>query len=140
MERVLDDADRSKLFDGDDEGFYRSPRFVQHVDGAFRERLTELYRALLSPGDDVFDAMSSWVSHLPDDRDLGTVVGHGRNSLPTTASTTGSSRISTPTSPCRSTTRPSTPSSSPSPSSTSSTRQQSSASSPACSGLAARSS
>jgi SAM-dependent methyltransferase len=79
MERVLDDADRTKLFDGDDEQFYRSPRFVQHVDDAFRERLTELYREVLAPGDDVFDAMSSWVSHLPPDRDLGTVVGHGMN-------------------------------------------------------------
>ena len=79
MERVLDDAARSKLFDGDDEQFYRSPRFVQHVDDAFRERLTALYRDVLAPGDDVFDAMSSWVSHLPSDLNLGTVVGHGMN-------------------------------------------------------------
>jgi SAM-dependent methyltransferase len=79
MERVLDDADRAKLFDGDDSQFYQSPRFVQHVDDAFRERLTDCYREHLSPGDDVFDAMSSWVSHLPTDLGLGTVVGHGMN-------------------------------------------------------------
>ena len=78
MERFLDDDDRAKLLDGDDDRFYRSPRFVHHVDDAFRERLTDLYRELLAPGDDVFDAMSSWVSHLPD-TDLGRVVGHGMN-------------------------------------------------------------
>lgn len=79
MERVLDDADRTKLLDGDDDRFYRSPRFVHHVDDAFREQLTDLYREVLDAGDDVFDAMSSWVSHLPEDLELGTVVGHGMN-------------------------------------------------------------
>lgn len=79
MDRVLDETDRAKLLDGDDSRFYASPRFVQHVDDAFRDRLTGLYRDLLTPGDDVLDAMSSWVSHLPDDLDLGTVVGHGMN-------------------------------------------------------------
>jgi SAM-dependent methyltransferase len=79
MERVLSDSERSKLLDGDDSRFYSSPRFVQHVDDRFRERLTALYREVLSPGDDVLDAMSSWVSHLPDDLELGAVVGHGLN-------------------------------------------------------------
>ncbi|RXK49345.1 class I SAM-dependent methyltransferase [Halorientalis pallida] len=79
MPSVLSETDRQRLFDGDDERFYEQPRFVQHVDEPFRERLTALYRDRLSPDDDVLDLMSSWVSHLPPDLELGEVVGHGLN-------------------------------------------------------------
>jgi SAM-dependent methyltransferase len=79
MPSVLSEADRQRLRDGDDERFYDQPRFVQHVDDQFRDRLTTLYRDRLSPGDDVLDLMSSWVSHLPSDLDLGDVIGHGLN-------------------------------------------------------------
>jgi len=75
---VLSDDERSKLDPGDDGAFYDSPRFVTHADDAFLARLTELYAAVLEPGDRVFDAMSSWVSHLPDYR-FERVVGHGLN-------------------------------------------------------------
>lgn len=75
---ALSDSERAKLDARDDEAFYRQPRFVTHVDDAFRARLTELYRAHLSPGDRVFDAMSSHVSHLPD-WEFEQVVGHGMN-------------------------------------------------------------
>jgi SAM-dependent methyltransferase len=75
---VLSDDERSKLDTGDDGDFYDSPRFVTHADEAFLARLTELYTAVLEPGDRVFDAMSSWVSHLPDYR-FERVVGHGLN-------------------------------------------------------------
>ncbi len=79
MPSVLSEADRQRLLDGDDERFYEQPRFVQHVDDTFRERLTALYRDSLSSGDDVLDLMSSWVSHLPPDLELGEVAGHGLN-------------------------------------------------------------
>lgn len=75
---VLSERERSKLDDGDDDAFYDSPRYVTHADDAFLARLTELYSTLLSPGDRVFDAMSSWVSHLPD-YPFARVVGHGLN-------------------------------------------------------------
>jgi len=78
MSNLLDDADRAKVDGRPDPSFYDSPRFVTHADDAFLARLTALYDDLLSDGDDVFDAMSSWVSHLPD-RPLGRVVGHGLN-------------------------------------------------------------
>ena len=74
----LSDRERSKLNAGDDREFYDSPRFVTHADDAFLERLTELYASVLAPGDRVFDAMSSWVSHLPEQSDAR-VVGHGLN-------------------------------------------------------------
>ncbi|WP_435359866.1 class I SAM-dependent methyltransferase [Haloarchaeobius sp. DFWS5] len=76
---VLSESDRQRLDDGPDEEFYDQPRLVQHVDSGFRRRLTDLYRTRLADGDVVLDAMSSWVSHLPDDRKFERVVGHGLN-------------------------------------------------------------
>jgi SAM-dependent methyltransferase len=75
---TLSDRERSKLDSGADDAFYDSPRFVTHADDAFLARLTELYTTVLNPGDRVFDAMSSWVSHLPD-YPFARVVGHGLN-------------------------------------------------------------
>ncbi|MFC6974363.1 class I SAM-dependent methyltransferase [Halomicroarcula sp. GCM10025709] len=75
---MLSDSDRSKLDSGPDDAFYDSPRFVTHADDAFLARLTEVYASVLSPGDRVFDAMGSWVSHLPEIR-FDRVVGHGLN-------------------------------------------------------------
>ncbi|QEY33311.1 methyltransferase domain-containing protein [Synechococcus sp. RSCCF101] len=76
---VLSDAQRRKLDDSDDSLFYAEPRFVQHLDGGFRQRLTELYRERLPPCATVLDLMSSWVSHLPDDIRYDRVIGHGLN-------------------------------------------------------------
>jgi SAM-dependent methyltransferase len=59
--------------------FYAPPRLVHHIDGGAVAALTGYYRALIAPGADVLDLMSSWVSHLPDDLPLGDVVGHGMN-------------------------------------------------------------
>jgi hypothetical protein len=75
---VLSEADRSKLDTGSDDAFYDSPRFVTHADDGFLRRLTDTYRSVLADGDRVFDAMSSWVSHLPP-REYDHVVGHGLN-------------------------------------------------------------
>jgi SAM-dependent methyltransferase len=75
---VLSETDRSKLDTGSDDAFYDSPRFVTHADDGFVQRLTETYGSVLADGDRVFDAMSSWVSHLPS-REYEHVVGHGLN-------------------------------------------------------------
>jgi SAM-dependent methyltransferase len=74
----LSTGQRRKIDSRDDALFYRQPRFVTHVDEAFCRRLTRLYAAELSPGDRVFDAMSSHVSHLPA-LPFERVVGHGMN-------------------------------------------------------------
>jgi len=76
--RVLSDVDRQKIDTSDDTQFYELPRFVTHADDAFTARLTEVYESKITPGDRVFDAMSSWVSFLPD-IPLEYVVGHGLN-------------------------------------------------------------
>jgi SAM-dependent methyltransferase len=75
---VLSAAGRRKRDGGDDGAFYDTPRYVTHADDAFCQRLTTLYDALIDRGDRVFDAMGSWVSHLPD-TEFGHVVGHGLN-------------------------------------------------------------
>jgi SAM-dependent methyltransferase len=75
---VLSEGERAKVDAGDDRAFYGQPRFVTHADDGFLDRLTELYASVSSDGDRAFDAMSSWVSHLPE-LDYERVVGHGLN-------------------------------------------------------------
>lgn len=76
---VLSEADRLKPDASDDSLFYAQPRFVQHLDGAFRNRLTSLYRQHIPANAVLLDLMSSWVSHLPEDIRYGEVIGHGLN-------------------------------------------------------------
>ena len=77
--QLLRPDQRRKQDPGDDALFYADPRFVQHLDAAFRQRLTELYRECLPQGAVVLDLMSSWVSHLPEEGSYATVIGHGLN-------------------------------------------------------------
>ena len=77
--QVLSDNERYKLDGSDDALFYSDPRFVQHLDEAFRDRLTRLYRERIPSCAVVLDLMSSWVSHLPDDQHYEQVIGHGLN-------------------------------------------------------------
>lgn len=66
---------------GDDLAFYRPPRLVTHIDEDAVAALTRHYRERLPQQGRVLDLMSSWVSHLPPDRDYARVVGHGMNSV-----------------------------------------------------------
>lgn len=70
---------RTKLDPTNDTLFYDYPRFVTHVDEGFIRQLTDLYRQRLQPGSRVFDMMSSWVSHLPEEITFEWVEGHGMN-------------------------------------------------------------
>ncbi|MCY7366576.1 MAG: class I SAM-dependent methyltransferase [Chamaesiphon sp.] len=76
---ILSSQQRRKLDTGNDREFYGVPRFVTHVDGGFIDRLTNLYHDRLTPNTRIFDMMSSWVSHLPDDIQFEHVYGHGLN-------------------------------------------------------------
>ncbi len=71
--------DRTKMDDGNDTEFYSFPRFVTHVDEGFIDQLTQLYRDRLKPNTRIFDMMSSWVSHLPEESEFAHVEGHGMN-------------------------------------------------------------
>ena len=64
---------------GEDLAFYALPRFVAHIDDRAIAALTDRYRSLMPDGSHVLDLMSSWVSHLPPERDYAEVVGHGMN-------------------------------------------------------------
>lgn len=75
----LEPIHRTKLDDTDDTLFYSFPRFVTHVDEGFIDRLTNLYRERLKPNTRIFDMMSSWVSHLPEEMEFAHVEGHGMN-------------------------------------------------------------
>lgn len=70
---------RTKLDETSDNQFYSFPRFVTHVDEGFIQQLTDLYRERLKPNTRIFDMMSSWVSHLPDELEFAHVEGHGMN-------------------------------------------------------------
>lgn len=76
---ILKPDQREKLDPSSDSLFYESPRFVTHVDEGFIQQLTDLYRERLQPNTRIFDMMSSWVSHLPDDVQFAHVEGHGLN-------------------------------------------------------------
>lgn len=76
---MLEPVQRTKLDESDDTLFYSFPRFVTHVDEAFIQQLTDLYRERLQPNSRILDLMSSWVSHLPDEMTFAHVEGHGLN-------------------------------------------------------------
>ena len=61
----------------DDALFYAVERKVVHIDAGAIEALRRVYAAVLPPGGEVLDLMSSWRSHLPDG--LGPVAGLGMN-------------------------------------------------------------
>ncbi len=70
-------------FDREDETndglFYEKPRFINHIDDKAVSTISELYGSLIHPGMDVLDLMSAWRSHVPDSKDLKSLVGLGMN-------------------------------------------------------------
>jgi SAM-dependent methyltransferase len=68
----------ARLDERGDSLFYSQPRLVQHIDATAISQITGIYSDFLTNGMRVLDLMSSWVSHLPDDRDLA-VTGLGMN-------------------------------------------------------------
>jgi SAM-dependent methyltransferase len=76
---ILRPNQRLKLDDTNDKVFYAYPRFVTHVDEAFIQQLTDVYRQRLKPNTRILDMMSSWVSHLPEEIEFAHVEGHGLN-------------------------------------------------------------
>ncbi len=77
--QILTDYERTKEDNNDDSLFYSQPRFVNHLDESFRNRLTNLYREKIPEGSVLLDLMSSWISHLPKEIKYKRVIGHGLN-------------------------------------------------------------
>lgn len=75
VREVLSSPERAKLDPGPDREFYAFPRLVKHVDEGFTSQVTELYRQYIPPDAVVLDLCSSWVSHLPPEKQYKEVRG-----------------------------------------------------------------
>jgi len=78
---VLNNYQREKLDENNDEEFYSDPKFVYHFDANFRQNLSDLYEKEIDNYSIVLDLMSSWDSYLPKSKKYKKVIGHGFNKL-----------------------------------------------------------
>jgi len=76
---VLNNYQRKKLDESNDEEFYSDPKFVYHLDANFRQNLSDLYEREIDNFSTVLDLMSSWDSYLPKGKKYKKVIGHGLN-------------------------------------------------------------
>ncbi len=76
---VLNNYQRKKLDESNDEEFYSEPKFVYHLDANFRQYLSNVYNKEISDHSTVLDLMSSWDSYLPKEKKYKKVIGHGLN-------------------------------------------------------------
>ena len=76
---VLNNYQREKLDESNDEDFYSEPKFVYHLDSNFRNYLTSIYKNEIKDFSTVLDLMSSWDSYLPSEKVFKKVIGHGLN-------------------------------------------------------------
>ena len=76
---VLNNYQRKKLDESNDEEFYSDPKFVYHLDKNFRQYLSDLYESEIDNYSTVLDLMSSWDSYLPVGKKYKKVIGHGLN-------------------------------------------------------------
>ena len=78
---VLNNYQRKKLDESNDQEFYSEPKFVYHLDANFRQNLSDLYQNEITDNSTVLDLMSSWDSYLPQGKKYKKVIGHGLNKL-----------------------------------------------------------
>ena len=76
---VLNNYQRKKLDESNDEEFYSDPKFVYHLDANFRQYLSNIYKKEITENSTVLDLMSSWDSYLPQEKKYKKVIGHGLN-------------------------------------------------------------
>ena len=76
---VLNNYQRKKLDENNDEEFYSDPKFVYHLDANFRQNLSDLYEKEIDNNSTVLDLMSSWDSYLPKGKKYKKIIGHGLN-------------------------------------------------------------
>ena len=76
---VLNNYQRKKLDESNDEDFYSDPKFVYHLDTNFRNYLSSVYKNEINDNSIILDLMSSWDSYLPLEKKYKKVIGHGLN-------------------------------------------------------------
>ncbi|OPL15353.1 MAG: hypothetical protein AVO38_10815 [delta proteobacterium ML8_D] len=59
--------------------FYRTPRFVNHLDRKAVDQVKSIYSRLLRSDSKILDLMSSWISYLPDTLENYESIGLGLN-------------------------------------------------------------
>ena len=74
--KVLNNYQRRKLDESNDEEFYSNPKFVYHLDANFRQYLTGIYEDEITEHSTILDLMSSWDSYLPKGKKYKKVIGH----------------------------------------------------------------
>ena len=72
---VLNNYQRKKLDETNDEEFYSDPKFVYHLDENFRKYLSKVYKKEISDYSTVLDLMSSWDSYLPQEKKYKRLLG-----------------------------------------------------------------
>ncbi len=72
---VLNNYQRKKLDESNDEEFYSDPKFVYHLDANFRQYLSNVYKKEISDNSTVLDLMSSWDSYLPQEKNIKKLLG-----------------------------------------------------------------
>ncbi len=75
----MNNYQRKKLDETNDEDFYSEPKFVYHLDLNFRQYLSNVYKNEIREYSTVLDLMSSWDSYLPLENKYKKVIGHGLN-------------------------------------------------------------
>jgi SAM-dependent methyltransferase len=68
-----------RIDESDDELFYRTPRFVVHIDDGAITKVGEIYADRLPRDAELLDLMSSWRSHMPAAMRPKRLVGLGLN-------------------------------------------------------------
>ena len=58
---VLNNYQRKKIDESNDEEFYSDPKFVYHLDANFRQNLSDLYEREIDNNSTVLDLMSSFL-------------------------------------------------------------------------------
>ena len=76
---ILNNHQRKKIDESNDEEFYEEPKFVYHLDSNFRQYLSHVYKLEINENSTVLDLMSSWDSYLPKEKKYKKVIGHGLN-------------------------------------------------------------
>ena len=61
---VLNNYQRKKLDESNDEDFYSDPKFVYHLDSNFRQYLSTIYKNEIQEESSVLDLMSSFFKHF----------------------------------------------------------------------------
>ena len=73
---VLNNYQRKKLDESNDEEFYSDPKFVYHLDANFRQYLSNVYKNEIEDYSTVLDLMSSWDSYLPKETKFLILIGY----------------------------------------------------------------